>query len=600
MTITSGITPLLNLFSSTFWLSGGFYIIISLVLLLAGFIYFRLRVTALKNAGADVQSQLTERSEMLKYAMADEQKARSAAELAERTKRELLAKLSHEIRIPMTTMLGMASLLAETNLTEEQREYSSNIITSGDNLITIINDILMKDVLQYSKVESGNELESKEFDLVTSIEEVLDVFAAKAAHAGINLLYRIDKDVPLQLVGDAARLRQILMNLIENAFRFTTKGEIFVGVRVAEPGYDNRLKLQFEVRDTGSGMTPERLGKVSKELAWSDADNKNTCLGLTLIICKRLINLMEGTIKVDSRENEGTVFTYTICTSKSLVRDNDPLVADMAAQQGKKVLIADENLTSGNLLKKQLEDWNLVATVANSNAHALQLLSQNPGFDLVLADANMHGVHNAVLTHEIKSAHPLLPVILLNRVGNDNFRLHGNIYSAVINKPVKKQMLGQEILNSLKPKNSGGKTESKLSADFSQRFPLNILIAEDDAMNQQMVKMVLKKLGYEAHSAATGKEVLEMVSQRDYDVILMDVQMPEMDGLEATRMIRICLSTQPIVIAMTANTLQGDREDCMRAGMDDYLSKPLKIKDLVTVLEKQALKTKRNVNSLVA
>jgi CheY-like chemotaxis protein len=572
--------------ASYIWL----YLIILVILSLAGFIFHRIAIGRMKQQKGELQRQLTECCEIKQYAVKNAKNAREEAEFANRNKSELLAMISHDVRTPMNAMLGMASLLNETTLTEEQQEYSTAILNSGESLITIINDILLKDILQHSKVELGNELEFNDFDLHTAVEEVLEVLGSKGSRTTLDLLYEIDDKVPAQITGDPQRLRQILTNLVENAFRFTTDGEIFIGVRVADARYDDKLILEFEVRDTGKGMTAEILRQVSHELALPDnGDSASGVLGLPLIICKRLVNMMGGAIKVESTEEEGTVFRFTICVSKSNKPMQKYVYAEMVSQLGKKVLITDDNKCSAGLLKRQLQEWKLQPSVAESAEQALQILAQDPAFELVLCDLNMPGTNGVELAKQIKKQSPKLPVILLSSADDDSFRKHPELFTAAINKPVRQHLLSKEVVKALNPKGSDKLKSEKISTDFSRLYPLNILIAEDDAMNQKMVTMVLKKLGYNAQIASNGKEVLEVVSQRTFDLILMDIQMPEMDGLEATRMIRLCLSTQPVIIAMTANSLQGDREDCLKAGMDDYLSKPVKLTELVNVLEKWAL-----------
>ncbi len=559
------------------------------------FIFYHIRIRKLKRQKAELERQVHERSELLSYSKRSEQKARKDAELLNKNKSLLLSKISHEIRTPMNAVMGMATLLQETNLTAEQREYTATIQNSGESLLTVINDILMNDILEFSKVESGNELEEKDFDLRNSLEEVLDVFAAKAAQAGLDLVYYIDDNVPRQIAGDAFRLRQILMNLVENAFRFTGRGEIFIGVRCVQHKGDNRIKLEFEVRDTGAGMTPAKVAQVANDLSKPETfAETNVSIGLTLIICKRLVNLMEGSLKVESREKEGTTFKFTIWTKKSIQTLNAHLNLELAGLEGKKILVADDNATVRNALKRQLLQWKFSPVLAKSGKEALEILTKNPAFDLVITDLEMPEMDGIELAQLIKHQYADLPVLLLNKSGHENFRQYSALFSSVLNKPIKHHILSKQIFSSLRQKNSNSVQEDqnykqKFSRAFSKENPLNILIAEDDKLNQKLALKILNNLGYEPHIVENGQEVLELVSQRNYDIILMDVQMPVMNGLEATRMIRLCLAEQPFIIAMTANSLQGDREECMMAGMDDYISKPINFKELVIALEKCAV-----------
>lgn len=598
MTITSlsGIF-IQNIFLSTLWLTWGLELVVLLLLATGAFIFHRLQIARIKNQKADLERQVLERNELLSYAKLNEQKARKEAELLYKNKSMLISKISHEIRTPMNAIMGMASLLNDTNPTPDQKEYTATIQTSGERLLSVINEILMNDILEYSKVESGNELEEKDFDLRSNIEEVLDVFAVKAAKANLELIYWIDENVPPQIVGDAFRLRQILMNLVENAFRFISKGEIFIGVRRVENKHNNRIKLEFEVRDTGKGMTPERQARVTKDLGKSTGfSESNEVIGLTLVICKRLVDLMGGSIKVQSQENIGTSFKFTITTriSQESMRTSS---VEMTGLEGKNVLVVDDNEAAGNSLKGQLKNWKLAPTVVRSGLQALELLRQKNNFELVITDQQMPEMDGIQLTKYIKQLLPEIPVILLAKTGDETLRSNAGLFNSIINKPVSHHALSKQVFSGLRRQNQVSMEEhnykQKLSENFSRQYPLRILVAEDDKLNQKFASKILNKLGYEARFANNGQEVLEMVSQTNYDVILMDVQMPVMNGIEATKMIRLCLDSQPFIIAMTANTMQGDREECIMAGMDDYISKPINLKDLVIVLEKCALEVRQ-------
>lgn len=591
---------LANVLLSLFWLTWGLRLFAMLLITAGAVIFHKLRIKKIKNEKADLERQVLERNELLSYSKLNEQKAIKEAEAANKNKTLLISKISYEIRTPMNAMMGMASLLNETSLTQEQREYTATIQSSGENLLSVINEILMNDILEYSKVESGNELEEKDFDLSTNIEEVLDVFAVKAAKSDIELVYHINDNVPVQISGDALRLRQILMNLIENAFRFTSKGEIFVGVQCIENRDNNRIKLEFEIRDTGGGMTPARIAQVTKDLQQTGTfAETNEAIGLTLVMCKRLVNLMNGSIKVESREKEGTAFKFTIWTKRSQQVMRSQNQVEMAGLEGKKVLIIDNNETVCNSIKSQLKQWKLLPTAATSGKQALEILSQNPAFDLIITDYKMPVMDGIQLTQSVKQQYAELPVILLNQSGEEGFRQNIALFSAVINKPLRQHILSKEVFRGLQKKSADSSlyneqnNKKKLSSEFSKQYPLSILIAEDDKLNQKFALKILNKLGYEVPVANNGQEVLELVSQKNYDVILMDVQMPVMNGLDATKMIRLCLAEQPYIIAMTANTLQGDREECIMAGMDEYISKPINLKDLVMALEKCALQVKK-------
>lgn len=583
---------------SSFWLTWVIQLIVLLVITAGIFIFHRIRVNKIKNEKSDLERQVLERNELLSYAKLNEQKAKKDFEIANKNKTALISRISHEIRTPLNAIMGMASLLNEANLTAEQQEYTGTIQNSGERLLNVVNEILMNDILEYSKVESGNELEEKDFDLRNNIEEVLDVFAVKAAKANVELVYEIDNNVPAHITGDAFRLRQVLMNLIENALGFTTKGEVFIGVTCPKRRDNNQVKLQFDVRDTGTAMTPARMARISKDLQESETFTEtNGTLDLALVMCKKLISLMNGSIKATFSENEGSTYTFTIWTRTSQQAMRARTNVEMAGLEGKRILIVDDNVTLANSIKSQLELWKLAAAPTASAAQAMEILTQNPGFDLVITDLKMPQTDGIQLTRSVKQLYPEMPVILLINTGDESYREHTELFSSVINKPVKQHILSKQVFNGLRKSGNDlpyteQKDKQKLSADFSKEYPLNILVAEDDKINQKFALKILSKLGYEAQIANNGQEVLELVSLKNYDIVLMDVQMPVMNGLEATKMIRLCLSNQPRIVAMTANTLQGDREECMMAGMDDYISKPINVKDLVMVLEKCALQLK--------
>jgi signal transduction histidine kinase/CheY-like chemotaxis protein len=581
-----------NILLIAFYLKWWFNLVILFVAFIFGYFYHRSKINKLSNQVAEQQSALLRGDELLTYARGNEQRAQEDAQIANTNKSLLLSQISHDIRTPMTTLMGMASLLTETALTPEQHEYSSAILQSGESLLGLINDILMKDILEYSKVDTGKVLDAKEFNLRNSIEEVLDVFAVKAANAGLDLVYRIQKEVPVQIVGDNRRFRQILTNLIENAIRFTPAGEIYIGVQFVEADEDNRVKLMFEVKDTGVGMPEAKTGELLKKLTQTTPVLKTEgATGVGLMICKNLVMLMGGTIAVDSVENKGTSFCFTLAFRTNIQPLSPPISSDI---KGKKVLIIDDNASVRDMLRNRFEAWNMAVSEAASGNQALEMLSGKPGLDLIITDLQMPEMDGITLTQSIKKLHPDTPVMLLNSSGDETYKEHPELFGAVINKPIRRHILKEQVIALIRQTGkvtsmSDHSNKQKLSADFAKQYPLRILIAEDNLMNQKIAGKILNKLGYEPKMTSNGKEVLEEVSNKYYDVILMDVQMPEMDGLEATKMIRVCLSNQPVIIAMTANTLQGDREECLRAGMDDYIAKPVNLEELVNLLEKWAI-----------
>ncbi len=587
-----------NILLIAFYLKEWFYLVILFVAFVLAYFRHRSKINKLSNLVAEQQSSLLQKDELLTYAQRNEQIARENAQVANANKSLLLSQISHDIRTPMNTLMGMASLLTETTLTTEQQEYSSAILNSGESLLGLINDILMKDILEYSKVDTGKELDAKEFNLRNSIEEVLDVFAVKAAHAGLDLVYRIQNNVPLQIVGDNQRFRQVLMNLVENAIRFTHSGEIYIGVQLVEVDEGNRVKLMFEVKDSGIGMSEAKTRQLSTELTQTTPGLKTEgAAGIGLTICKNLVMLMGGTIAVDSIENEGTTFQFTMAFRTNVQPLSPSISSDI---KGKKVLIIDDNAAVRAMLRNRFEGWNMAVCEAGSGKQTLEMLSGKPVLDLIITDLQMPEMDGIALAQSIKKSYADTPVMLLNSTGDENYKKHPGLFSSVINKPIRRHILKEQVISLIRQNGkvtlmSDHSNKQKLSVDFAKQYPLSILIAEDNLMNQKIVGKILNKLGYQPKMTNNGKEVLEEVSNKYYDVILMDVQMPEMDGLEATKMIRVCLSDQPVIIAMTANTLQGDREECLRAGMDDYIAKPVNLEELVNLLEKWAIHSSTQV-----
>lgn len=531
------------------------------------------------------------------------QQAKQHVVAAEETQVQFLANMSHELRTPLSAIVGVATLLVDTSLTSEQRQHADIIRISADALLSLVNDMF-----DLSKMQAGElKVEDQAFDLHACVEETLDLLAPQANRKRLELAYAIDQRTPQRIYGDATRLRQVLMNLLANAIKFTRVGEVnmLVSTRAREQGL---VEIKFAIRDTGIGIAPERLQRMFNPFGQTDAvtPQKSGGTHLGLAICKRLCEAMNATIDVESELNRGSTFAVTLLARAAATEPLPHLRVAQPRLLGRRVLIVDDNTTTRAILRDQFKAWGMMSSDAGSLTEAFERLSHDSAYDLAVVDVNLSEEFSVNVTGELQRIHVTfasLPTILLASLAD-----HGALKArrgpmSVVTKPIKPAQLYNAVFEALSETTPRQATRpsTTIVVPLAERIPLKILLAEDYVINQQVASMMLDRLGYRCDIVPNGIEALVAMRRTRYDVVFMDVQMPVMDGYETTRIIwrEWEPDERPFIIAMTASAMPGDRERCLDAGMDHYIAKPVRVDELRQALELAAanIAVRRNADT---
>lgn len=540
------------------------------------------RTVALESANLQLQEEIAKHKET-QTALA---LARDKALEASRLKSEFLANMSHEIRTPLNTVIGLSNLLIDTSLTAQQRDFLRTIIVSGETLLSVINDIL-----DFSRIEANKlTFERHPFHLRQCIEDTLDLLAPKGSEKGLELGYLIHPSVPEILIEDMTRLRQIIVNLLNNGIKFTHEGGIFLFVDAKNLG-DGQYELHFSVKDTGIGIAKDRVAKLFDPFTQADASTTRNYggTGLGLTICQRLTQLMGGKIWVESKVGVGSTFHFKIRTEGKRADTAIYFKQVQPGLQNKSVLIVKENRTAAAILQTQAKQWGMKTAVAHSFESGMKQLEFGKPFDLIAIDATLVDRDPASCWENLNSVAEAIPCVLLTPLTAQPAEIEGTRFVTQVNKPIKPLMLRRAFLQALEQnaEPTGTKLPSQTQTKPREKPSLRILLAEDNPFNQKVAVNMLKRFGYLPDVVQNGCEALDALKFQKYDVVFMDIQMPKMDGIEATRQILATQSDErPRIIAMTANAMLGDRDRFFKIGMDDYISKPVKFPELEAALNR--------------